>query len=230
MNRVYAAQVPQLAIMGQRAGRGRRGSGRSGAVAQVTASRSRPPVVCGSVTPAELVGLLAEPDRLRVVAALVLGARSPSEVVAATGLGAREVATALQRLQAGGLVDAALNVRVELFKLAARDAAPAVPAEDLGYADAEVEQVVARFVRDGRLLSLPAQESKRRLVLEHVVQSFEPGRRYPEREVDAVLGAWTESGGTDHATLRRYLVDHQLLAREGGEYWRAGGWLDVLGS
>ncbi len=182
------------------------------------------------MTPAELVGLLAEPDRLRVVAALVLGARSPSEVVAATGLGAREVATALQRLQAGGLVDAALNVRVELFKLAARDAAPAVPAEDLGYADAEVEQVVARFVRDGRLLSLPAQESKRRLVLEHVVQSFEPGRRYPEREVDAVLGAWTESGGTDHATLRRYLVDHQLLAREGGEYWRAGGWLDVLGS
>jgi hypothetical protein len=76
-------------------------------------------------------------------------------------------------------------------------------------------------------VSLPAQESKRRLVLEHVAQTFEPGRRYPEREVDAVLRAWTEGGATDHAALRRYLVDHQLLAREGGEYWRSGGWVDV---
>jgi hypothetical protein len=181
------------------------------------------------VTPAELVGLLAEPERLRVVAALVLGARTRAEVVAATGLSVRQVAGALQKLQAGGLVDDQLAVRVELFKQAARAAAPVQLAEDLGYADAGVEQVVARFVRDGRLLSFPAQESKRRLVLEHVAQSFEPGRRYPEREVDAVLRAWTEGGGTDHATLRRYLVDHQLLAREGGEYWRAGGWIDVLG-
>ena len=39
------------------------------------------------VTPAEIVGLLAEPDRLRVLAALVLGARSPSDVASATGLG-----------------------------------------------------------------------------------------------------------------------------------------------
>jgi hypothetical protein len=65
-------------------------------------------------------------------------------------------------------------------------------------------------------------------VLEHVAQTFEPGRRYPEREVDAVLRAWTEGGATDHAALRRYLVDHQLLSREGGEYWRSGGWVDVL--
>jgi Uncharacterized protein conserved in bacteria (DUF2087) len=58
--------------------------------------------------------------------------------------------------------------------------------------------------------------------------------------VDAVLRAFTEGpladpsigtagGGADHATLRRYLVDHQLLAREGDEYWRSGGWVDVLG-
>ena len=180
------------------------------------------------MTPAEIVGLLAEPDRLRVLAALVLGARTPADVAAASGLGAREVGRALQKLQAGGLVDDKLEVRAELFKEAARAAAPVVRTEDLGYADAGVEQVIGRFVREGRLLSLPAAGTKRRLVLEHVVQSFEPGRRYPEREVDAVLRAWTDGGGTDHATLRRYLVDHQLLAREGGEYWRSGGWVDVL--
>jgi hypothetical protein len=188
----------------------------------------RAPVASRAVTTAEIVGLLAEPERLRVFAALVLGARTPADVAAATGLGAREVGRALQKLQAGGLVDDELGVRAELFKEAAMAAAPAPVAEDLGYADPGVEQLVGRFVRDGRLLSLPAQDAKRRLVLEHVAQSFEPGRRYPEREVDAVLRAWTEGGATDHATLRRYLVDHGLLAREGGEYWRSGGWMDVL--
>ena len=168
---------------------------------------------------AAIVGLLAEPERLRVLAALVLGARTPAEIGTATGLDPRAVGRALQKLQAGGLVDDS-GVRIELFKEAARAAAP--PPEDSG-------DVVARFVRDGRLVSLPAQESKRRLVLEHIAQSFEPGRHYPEREVDAVLRAWTDGGGTDHAALRRYLVDHQLLAREGGEYWRSGGWVDVLG-
>lgn len=188
------------------------------------------PVTSPGVNPAEIVGLLAEPDRLRVLAALVLGARSPADVAAATGLGAREIGRSLQKLQAGGLVDPELGVRVELLKEAAMAAAPAPASEDLGYADPGVEQLIGRFVRDGRLLSFPAQGAKRRLVLEHVAQSFEPGRRYPEREVDAVLRAWTEGGGTDHASLRRYLVDHQLLAREGGEYWRSGGWMDVLGT
>jgi hypothetical protein len=164
-----------------------------------------------------LVGLLAEPERLRVLAALVLGARTPAEVGDATGLDARAVGRAMQKLQAAGLVDGE-GVRVELFKEAARAAAPAPEA---------VGDVVGRFIKDGRLVSLPAQESKRRLVLEYVAQTFEPGRHYPEREVDAVLRAWTEGGSTDHAALRRYLVDHQLLAREGGEYWRSGGWVDV---
>lgn len=44
------------------------------------------------MTPAALVGLLAEPARLRVAAAIVLGAHTPTAVAAATGLDARDVA------------------------------------------------------------------------------------------------------------------------------------------
>jgi hypothetical protein len=171
------------------------------------------------VNAAEIVGLLAEPARLRVLSALVLGARSASEVVAATGLDAREVGRALQKLQAGGLVDGALAVRVEAVKEAAIAAAPT--------GDTAPGDVVSRFVRDGRLRTLPAHDGKRRQVLEHLVQSFEPGRRFPEPEVDAVLRAWTTGGEVDHVAVRRYLVDHGLLAREGGDYWRIGGWVDV---
>ena len=55
------------------------------------------------------------------------------------------------------------------------------------------------------------------------VQLFEPGRRYAEPEVNLVLRQWWE----DVAALRRYLVDAALLAREGGEYWRIGGPVEV---
>ena len=86
------------------------------------------------------------------------------------------------------------------------------------------------FVPDGRLLRLPAKQSRRKAVLEYIVQSFEPGRRFPEREVDAVLRAFCAGGEVDHVTVRRYLVDEGLLSRDHGVYWRSGGWVDVLGA
>ncbi|HEY7596565.1 MAG TPA: DUF2087 domain-containing protein [Actinophytocola sp.] len=85
------------------------------------------------------------------------------------------------------------------------------------------------FVAGGRLVRLPARRGRRRVVLEHVVRSFEPGRRFAEKEVDAVLRAWCEGGATDYVSLRRHLVDEGLLSREDGLYWRSGGWVDVLG-
>jgi len=79
------------------------------------------------------------------------------------------------------------------------------------------------FVRDGRLTQIPAARGKRRIVLEHIAANFEPGVRYPEREVNAVLRAWHP----DHAALRRYLVDEGLMSREKGIYWRSGGPVEV---
>jgi hypothetical protein len=76
---------------------------------------------------------------------------------------------------------------------------------------------------DGRLLCMPAKQSKRRVVLDHIAQLFEPGQHYPEIEVNARLRAVHD----DVAALRRYLVEEGFLDREGGVYWRAGGTVDV---
>lgn len=59
------------------------------------------------------------------------------------------------------------------------------------------------FATDGRLVALPAKRAKRLLVLDHIAQCFEPGRRYDWREVDDMLREIHD----DHAALRRYLVD-----------------------
>lgn len=85
------------------------------------------------------------------------------------------------------------------------------------------EQVLARFVQQGRLVTMPTKRSKRLVVLDHIAQSFELGVTYPEAEVNEVLGRFHD----DYAALRRYLVDEQFLSRDGGVYWRSGGSVTV---
>ncbi|MDG4784679.1 DUF2087 domain-containing protein [Micromonospora sp. WMMD1102] len=179
------------------------------------------------VSPEVLIGLLAEPDRLAVFAAVVLGAGGPAEVAERTGLPARTVHAALRRLESGGLVETVDDRTVALvgaFKEAVRahPPTPAVPDAELD-PDRATAAVLRSFVRGGRITQLPAAQGKRRLLLEHVVTTFVPGVRYSEREVNALLRAWHD----DYAALRRYLVDEVLLTRRDGVYWRSGGPVDI---
>jgi hypothetical protein len=173
-----------------------------------------------------LVGLLADPARLKVVAALALGAGTIEDVAAASGLPLKDVALAARRLARAGLVTRdghALGLRTELFGAAARAAAEAAPPPQPLSDDPAEDAVLSAFVRDGRLTSIPVQLSKRRVVLDHIVRVFEPGVRYPEREVNALLAVWHP----DVAALRRSLVDEGMLSREAGLYWRTGGRVDL---
>jgi hypothetical protein len=86
------------------------------------------------------------------------------------------------------------------------------------------ERVLANFLdADGRLRVVPAKQAKLLVVLDHLAQEFEPGKRYTEAEVNEVLNRFHP----DHAALRRYLVENLFLTREDGVYWRSGGSFDV---
>lgn len=177
-----------------------------------------------SVPAADLLGLIAEPERLRVVAALALGTTATAQIAERAGLPLRDAVRVLSRLEAGGLVsgqDGGWVLHAELFKTAARASAPS--AEDFGAEDAGTAAVLRAFFRDGRLTAVPTARNKRLVVLDHVARVFEPGRRYPEKEVSAVLRAFHP----DYAALRRYLVDEGFLSREAGVYWRTGGTVEL---
>ena len=77
--------------------------------------------------------------------------------------------------------------------------------------------------RDDRITQIPIQQGKRRILLEWLVQDFEPGRRYSEKMVNLMLG----KRHADTAALRRALVDEELMDRDHGEYWRIGGPVDT---
>jgi len=87
----------------------------------------------------------------------------------------------------------------------------------------QTDELVARFVKNGRLVIMPSKRSKLLPVLDHIAQDFEPGRTYPESEVNAVLLRFHD----DYAALRRQLLDEGFMTRDAGVYWRSGGTVEV---
>jgi hypothetical protein len=180
----------------------------------------------------QLVRVFAEESRVRAFAAVVLGAARPDEVARTAGLTPRETASALRRLTDAGVVVAGrygqLGVDHGHFRDAARttaDAARRADTETSGDGagdDSPTEMILRTFVRDGRLVRLPARWTRKKIVLRHIAErTFEPGVEYPERVVNERLRAWCQDGETDHVTLRRYLVDLHHLHRSEGVYERA---------
>ena len=78
------------------------------------------------------------------------------------------------------------------------------------------KKVLESFFVDGKLVSIPAQRKKERIILERIAQSFEPGRDYSEREVNIMIADFHD----DFCTIRRDMVAEKLLSREDGVYRR----------
>jgi len=173
-----------------------------------------------------VLAVLADEERIRVAAAVVLGAHTTEEVVSATGLKQRRVLEALTRLEAAGVVrrhDGGWSFDVARLKEIARESRTVDAPDDVGDVARETAQVLRTFLKGGRLTQIPAQHGKRLVVLDHVARVFEIGMRYPEKEVNAHLRAFHP----DTAALRRYLVDEGFLTRENNIYWRTGGTVDL---
>ena len=182
----------------------------------IVASPSACTGIVTGVTAATFAGLLSDDERLRVFAAIALGATTSEDVAKAAGLDEDRVQTVLPRLVTAGLIDPddGLRVQTESLGEASRDRPPR--RRELPGATEHQAAVLRNFVADGRLRELPARAAQRRVVLEYLADRFEPGRAYAEPEANELLGAFHD----DYATLRRYLVDGRLLERSSGVYRR----------
>ncbi|MBO0806618.1 MAG: DUF2087 domain-containing protein [Nocardiopsaceae bacterium] len=90
-----------------------------------------------------------------------------------------------------------------------------------------LEALLRAFLRDGRLIRLPAKFTRRKEILRYLaMRDFQPGAWYAEREVNEILKAWCEGAdATDYVSIRRYLIDYHILDRDGaGQYWLLGAW------
>jgi DNA-binding transcriptional ArsR family regulator len=173
--------------------------------------------------------VLGEPNRLKIVGLLARKPHTVEQLAAAIGVGDSTVSHHLTRLSDAGLVTAKAesyysvyslrtDVLAEMAKDLLHEVAPPHPAADAAEEEFE-RKVLATFTTpDGRITAFPVQEKKYLVLLRHVLKAFEHGVRYPEKRVNQILKNFNE----DTARLRRSLVEHRFMAREGGggKYWR----------
>ncbi len=186
----------------------------------------------------ELFKTLADANRLRILGLVSDQERSVGDLAAQLDLTEPTVSHHLARLREQGLVNLRAAGTVRLYRLnrpvldrlltAARDVEALkpqarAPKPDMSWIDGlnldeEDRKVLHDYCVGQRLKEIPTKQKKLMAVLRWAIQRFEPGRRYDEREVSALL----KEIHPDYARLRRELVDAGLLARTGGggQYWR----------
>jgi len=80
-------------------------------------------------------------------------------------------------------------------------------------------RVLRAFIRDGRLVSIPARERKKLVVYRYLLDRVlpDPMERVIERDLNMRLALWHP----DVATIRRAFVDLAFARRDGMTYRRA---------
>lgn len=164
--------------------------------------------------------------RLRLLGLLATGERSVGELAEIMGLREPTISHHLAKLAGVGLVrmraeGTVHHYRLETEGLQALSRDLFTPERLVAFAPAASanaweEKVLHTFLVDGKLTRIPAARKKRDVVLRWLAEQFEPGRRYPEREVNELIGRYHR----DFATLRRELVDGRWMTRAEGVYWR----------
>ena len=172
---------------------------------------------------------LSDTNRLKIVGLLAQGPASVEKLAEMLHLHPSTVSHHLSRLSKAGLVSAQAEGYYSIYKLETKalenmaqrllekETLPSITTDiDVGAYDRKVLQ--AFMTSEGRLKEFPAQQKKLEVILKQVVQVFEPGKRYLEKDVNKILSEVHE----DTARLRRNLIEFRLMEREGGggEYWR----------
>jgi len=193
-------------------------------VAQTAAvAADAPPTLEGLVA---FLKALADPNRLKLLGLLSGEEAAVEELADALELSEATVSHHLTRLKELGLV----SVRPEgARRLHCTDEErlttllKGLPEQAVRIARGEVDpeaferKVLKTYFVAGRLKEIPARYKKQRVILKHIVEAFEHGVRYPEREVNEII---KQRFHPDFAALRRYLIDHRFMARESNIYWR----------
>src|SRR5215212_1606276 len=160
------------------------------------------------------VKAMADTERLRIVGLLSLGDKRATEIASAIGIHPSEINRHLDQLIASGVVSEAEGVyqlnEKAIEALARGQFAGKRPSYEANQEEPEdVRKVLKNYLNpDGTLKQIPPLGNKLLIILNFIVDTFAFDTNYTEKEVNT--------------TLRRYLVDNGLMAREsdGTRYWR----------
>lgn len=164
-------------------------------------------------------------SRLKLIGHLANGEKSVGELADLLGVKEPTVSHHLAELKGIGLVDVRAEGTMRIYRLKTKAleemskdifaqnnlAALVKPAEMT-----DEERVLRTWVKNGRIVGIPAQEKKKQILIRWLANQIDPQRRWTEKE----FSEWLKQYNEDYAFLRRYLVDSHYMARENGIYWR----------
>ena len=79
----------------------------------------------------------------------------------------------------------------------------------------ENQEVLKNFLLpDGRLKTIPAQRKKKLIIFEHILEEFQLGVKYSEKEINDHIKKFHD----DYATIRREFIINHYMNRENGIY------------
>jgi hypothetical protein len=170
------------------------------------------------------VKAMASAERLRIIGVLARGKATQSQIAGQLGLPVRDVFNHLAFLAEVGVVhesDGTYDLDEKAIESFARGQFEGKrPSYEASQEEPEdVRKVLKNFLNpDGSLKQIPLQDNKLLIILNFIVDAFAYDANYTEKEVNTILRRFH----VDTATLRRYLVDNGLMAREsdGTRYWR----------
>jgi DNA-binding transcriptional ArsR family regulator len=174
---------------------------------------------------------LSDASRLRIVGVLADGrSMSVEDLARELSLSPGTVVHHLKRLRDARLVESTprrpymdyrlvlprlSEIGAELGRLAREQSGTPEAFDAPEWAGPEEAKVLRAFFEGDRLTGIPAQRSKRLVVLRQLAETvFERKHKYAEKEVNQRLGVWHP----DSASLRRYLVDEGFMARKQSVY------------
>jgi biotin operon repressor len=167
---------------------------------------------------------LADPTRLRMIAAMVDRPRCGQDLAAEVGVSPATVSHHLRVLTEAGLLRETRQSPYVFYQLdleqlqgavkavsspkRVRELATTAPVDD------ETRDVLRAFFDGPRLLSLPAQRRKKDIVLEEVLRRLPRRREYKEAE----LNRFIEVTYPDFCTVRREWIMGRYMERTAGVY------------
>ena len=86
--------------------------------------------------------------------------------------------------------------------------------------EVEREKVLKSYFRqglEGPLDTFPSKDKRKYIIAQEIIQRFEVGKVYLEKEINAIL----KEIYPDFATIRRFFIDYGFMNRsdDGKEYW-----------
>jgi predicted transcriptional regulator len=176
-------------------------------------------------TSIEIMKSLSDTSRLRVLNSLMEKPQYVEELAHRLDLAPSTVSFHLKKLEAAGLVNQQkeqyyiiYSINTGLLNLSLKELTSFENIEK--YTQEERIRsyrikVLRTFFKNKRLVKLPVQRKKRMIILDEYTCKFKKGKKYTEENVNEII----KQSFDDYCTIRRLLIEENLMKREKQIYW-----------